>query len=126
MEYKSRAHNASRGPFSVNHWGSHPDAGNDDCFTGSDHETLEEALTEYWKDPEDSSVEYVEIDGLEEHELLTHGIQRIRKNPNFIRRSHSQDDGEWKREMAMQAGMAGGCEAYNEAMGWDTSDPNDY
>ena len=23
------------------------------------------------------------------------------------------------REYAMQAGMAGGCEAYNEAMGWE-------
>jgi hypothetical protein len=29
--------------FSVNEWGSHPDAGNDDCNTGSDFATEAEA-----------------------------------------------------------------------------------
>ncbi len=30
---------------------------------------------------------------------------------------------DWRREMAMEAGMAGGTDAYNETMGWDTSAP---
>jgi len=28
-------------------------------------------------------------------------------------------DDDWRREQAMQAGMAGGCQAYNEVMGYD-------
>mgnify|MGYP003554673735 FL=1 len=30
-----------------------------------------------------------------------------------------RDAAEWQREIAMEAGMLGGCDAYNEAMGWD-------
>lgn len=28
-------------------------------------------------------------------------------------------DEEWRREIAMEAGMGLGCDAYNEVMGWD-------
>lgn len=37
-------------PYSVNYWGSHPEAENDDCFTGSDFATAEEALAQYLSD----------------------------------------------------------------------------
>ena len=28
-------------------------------------------------------------------------------------------DAEWRKEIAMEAGMGMGCDAYNEVMGWD-------
>jgi hypothetical protein len=34
---------------------------------------------------------------------------------------HDEDDSwqdEWRREIAMEAGMLGGCDAYNEVMGY--------
>ena len=36
---------------------------------------------------------------------------------HFTRRRRVRD--EWASEYSMIAGMAGGCEAYNYAMGWD-------
>ena len=34
--------------------------------------------------------------------------------------SPSETDKEWKKEIAREAGMmGGGCEAYNDAMGWE-------
>lgn len=33
------------------------------------------------------------------------------------------DDSDWRSEMAMQAGMMGGCDAYNEAIGSPTGRP---
>lgn len=35
------------------------------------------------------------------------------------------DDSDWRSEMAMQAGMMGGCDAYNEAIGSPTGRPAD-
>ena len=37
----------------------------------------------------------------------------------------SSDDGmdEWRNEHAMQEGMMGGCDAYNDAMGWGSAEP---
>lgn len=39
-----------------------------------------------------------------------------RRNPRYIR--ETADD--WGQEFAMQAGMMGGCEAYNAAKGWQS------
>ena len=33
-----------------------------------------------------------------------------------------EDDDDWRREMAMEAGMLHGIDAYNEAMGWDVEE----
>ncbi len=41
----------------------------------------------------------------------------VRKNPNFVKLA--DDDSDWRHEQAMQAGMMGGCDAYNDAMGYD-------
>ena len=103
-------------PFAVNHWGSHPDAGNDDLYTGEDHWDLFLALAAYFTDPSDCSVEYIEIDGLDELDLSRLGITRERRNPNFRPSRYSDDEG--RSEFAMQQGMAFGCEGYNEAMGY--------
>lgn len=105
-------------PFSVLHWASHPDEDNDDCTEGEDFETAEAAIA-YFKKDAGVYVRYIEIDGLEEYQLTLHGIERLRPNPNWSPIQQRLDGGEWQREQAMQAGMGGGCEAYNEAMGYD-------
>jgi len=96
--------------YSILHWGSHPDQDNDDCYTGSDFATKEEALLDFAVNA-GCEIEYIEIDGPDIHE--------IRKNPNYSKREVRLDDPTWRNERAMQAGMAGGCEAYNEEMGYD-------
>ena len=96
-------------PYSVNYYGSHPDLDNDDCFYGYDFDTLGAALAKFQELPHDASVEYIELDGAEG----PNGDNLIRRNPSFRR---SRDDGEWAREHAMQAGMAFGCDGYNDAL----------
>lgn len=102
-------------PYSVLEWASHPDAGNDDCITGDDYDTREEALAAFNAATADYSIAYFQADGPDLHE--------IRPNPAYnakqVARDNRDDDSEWRREIAMQAGMAGGCDAYNEAMGYD-------
>lgn len=102
------------GQFMVNHWGSHPDAGNDDCYCGEDFETLDLAKANYSAECEDYSVAFIELNGP--------GIQLIRENENYDRarvaRDNARDDSDWQREQAMQAGMAFGCDGYNDEMGW--------
>ena len=110
MANQSRAHNATSGPYSVNHWGSHPDKGNDDCWTGDDFATFELALADYNVDP-DCYTAYVELDGPE--------VYMVRANPNYSPKQCRIDSGAERSEFAMQQGMAFGCQGYNEAMGWD-------
>ena len=92
--------------YSVNEWGSHPEAGNDDCWTGSDFATLAEAEAAFAVTPDDSSTCFVEIDGP--------GVNRVRK----VRDPAPVDRDEWRREIAREAGMLGGVHAYNEVMGY--------
>lgn len=110
-------------PYSVNLWGSHPDEENDDCHTGDDFATKEEALLVYnqtWRDHFSSgsvlSTTHVEIDGPDLNEV---------KCVKVSRRQAAEDaefDTMWRREMAMEAGMGLGIDAYNDAMGYDVED----
>lgn len=101
-------------PFAVNLWGSHPDAGNDDCHTGDDFDTLDEALAaadnvvKHFGKSYDHSVAYIEIDGPDFHEN--------RKNLRF--KPSLDDDSAERSERAMQAGMGLGIDAYNDEMGY--------
>lgn len=106
---------------SVSHWMSHPDLDNDDCSTGEDFATEAEAVAFYNEDPCDRSVEYIEID-LPDADLQRLGIDRVRVSPNF-RPSKKRDSGSWQREIAMEAGMLGGVDAYNDAMGYGSEEP---
>jgi hypothetical protein len=102
--------------YSVNQWCSHPSLNNDDLNTGEDFDDINEAIA-CFNGNFKSYIEYVELIGLEGdqfNDLLPHGC--IRKNPDF--RPSKDDDGEWKREQAIQAGMSGGCQAFNDIMGW--------
>lgn len=100
--------NNCRGAYSVNEWGSHPDEGNDDCWRGDDFATLDEARAAFAKYPADPSTLFVELDGPDVNE-----VRRVAD-----RRAALRTDTEWQREVATQAGMALGCDGYNDAMDW--------
>lgn len=114
--------------FTVNLWGSDPDDENDDCWIGFDFDSegaaraafdapdpiavlaleLEEPrrarfVAEYRRD-----AAYIQIDGP--------GVHEDRK----LREPAEQEpvDMEWQNEIATQAGMMGGCDAYNDVMGY--------
>lgn len=99
--------------YSVNLWCSKPWT-NDDCNTGDDFETLAEAEavfanpTAHFKA---SSLRYTAW-----FELTGPDVDKERQNPDYkVERSN---DDEWRSEYAMQAGMMGGCDAYNDAYGY--------
>ena len=107
--------------YSVNLWGSNPDeTTNDDCWTGADYQTLEEAL-HVFQNPWDvfnalyykTDTAYIEIDGPNSHQ--------VRSNPSYKPRRSDNDTSDWVREMAMQNGMAFGCAGYNDTYGYYTS-----
>lgn len=101
-------------PYTVNLWGSHPDEDNDDCWTGDDFATLKEAERVFsaWEThfhPSNVlSTSHIEITGPD--------LRRVVKIQDVPREN---DDSDWKREMAMEAGMLHGVRAHNETMGWD-------
>lgn len=106
--------------FGVNHWGSHPEAGNDDCYSGEDFDNFEQAINHFWTDPKDSSVSHIELfsyvgydseKGCDTVEPLAY-----RNNPNFMPKGTVDY---WRHEQAVQAGMLFGIEAYNSVMGWE-------
>lgn len=93
--------------YAVNHWGSHPSKDNDDCYDGKDFDAYGEAIDFYNTDA-GRDVEYIEFDGP--------GVYLIRRNPEF---NPTKDDYSAERsEAAMQAGMAFGCQGYNDVMGY--------
>lgn len=116
-------------PFTVTLWGSNPDeTDNDDCWTGDDFATRDEAIAAYREVvmfPDDSQLakvcgprgswEYVMIDGPETHEVTQNPDQpSCRRQRRELKRS----DAEWQHERAMQAGMAFGCDGYNDEQGF--------
>lgn len=93
---------------------THPDNDADDCMTGEDFDTLEEAracianLEGTFSAASLAGCPFVELNGPEVYEVTRRpGVKVSRDN-----------DGEWQREQAMQAGMAFGCDGYNDAMGY--------
>jgi hypothetical protein len=99
-------------PYAVNLWGSVPGT-NDDCWTGDDYEARAEAQDAYenltgFRAADVRAAAYIELTGPEE--------TICRQNPAFVP-PRGRDDA-WLSEMAMQAGMAYGCEGYNDVMGY--------
>jgi hypothetical protein len=86
--------------FSVNQWGSHPDAGNDDCWNGDDYPTLEEAHAKFvgkWR----FDVAFVALEGP--------GVYEVRANPDYrAPASHENDD--WASERMWQHRMGFGTD----------------
>jgi hypothetical protein len=90
--------------YSVNFWGSHPDAENDDCWFGKDFASKAEALACYNAKCDDSDVAYIEIDGPDMYE--------VRKNPTFRdpRESRELHDAMWANEMKWEHRMLYGTD----------------
>lgn len=106
--------------YTVNEWGSHPYQDNDDCWCGSDHATLADARQELerrLKAPASGdATAYVVIEGpdvFEAHPVPTYHTPEARR-----RREREAQDEAWRRELAMEAGMGLGVDAFNDAMGW--------
>lgn len=105
-------------PFTVSYWGSDPDAGNDDCWTGLDFATEAEARTAYdnWREvdpiniPDTTHVELTKL--LDDGTLEILDTKRVAPDRKRVR------DDDWRREIAMEAGMLHGVDAYNDEMGW--------
>lgn len=95
-------------PYTVSEWGSHPDLGNDDCWTSHPFMCEKEARAFFDAGSQDTSTSHLMIEGPT--------FVEVRKNPGH---KPYRDNGEWRREMAMEAGMLGGCNAYNEMMRFD-------
>ncbi len=94
----------------VNQWGSHPDLENDDCYTGHNFATYAEAVAFMALGVKDCFVAFLELDGPDVNEIIANPYY----NASEVKRNRQSDNS----EKAMQAGMMGGCEAYNDEMGW--------
>lgn len=112
----------------VEHWGSHPDDDNDDCWSGEDYDTLDEARAAFNKAIKEG-VGYVTayiVLGISygRNEAGVYEIDNLAvvanpdHDPARRQREREASDRAWRREIALEAGMAGGCDAYNEVMGW--------
>lgn len=110
----------------VNHWGSHPEEDNDDCWTGEDFESKEKALKCFYADA-DTHTQYIEL-GYYTGEIIGKAKEveplDIRRNPKY--KPSRNDDDDWRRELAMEAGMLHGVQAYNDMMGWGVDDVDEY
>lgn len=117
--------------YSVTLWGSNPDeTDNDDCWTGEDYLTRDEAIAVYRAVvmfPEAGLAqhmgrggwEFVCIDGPDVHEVTANPDQpSVRRHRKQMERERAREDRDWQNERAMQAGMAFGCDGYNDEMGY--------
>lgn len=102
--------------YTVTLWMTNPDVDdNDDCMSGMDFATVEEArecfndVTAHFAFACYAGVPFVMLDGPGAHEVRMRSKRALRAE---------DDGGEWQREIATQAGMEGGCDAYNDAMGY--------
>ena len=94
-----------------------PDSGADACNTGVDFATREEALAAFADPWAHVNAAYYRPEGTAWLEVDGPDLHATRKNPAY-RPSRDEDDGEWRRERAMQAGMGLGVQAYNDEMGY--------
>ena len=116
--------------FSILFWGSDPALSkpepgfededyDEDCWKGRDYATeaaARAAFVEAVTVGGSFEVAYVELVG-------PGGISEVGRNPKFdaarVERERGRDeDAVWRREIAMEAGMAFGVDGYNDAMGY--------
>ena len=105
-------------------WASHPDDGNDDCVIGTDPLSQEaaEACFAALAIGRPVGTLAVQLDRNAGRWLIAvlegPGVWRDAANPSPRSARREEDDAEWRRERAMQAGMAFGCDGYNDEMGY--------
>lgn len=107
LRNKEEVVNSLRNPIAVSFWGSHPDEDNDDCWTAEDFSSLKPALEAFNAECFETGVRFIMIDGP--------GIHLVRESAHY--RASVRDDSDWQNEAAMQAGMAFGCDGYNDERG---------
>lgn len=105
--------------YSVNIWGCKP--GMDDCcWTGADFSSKGNALAYYHEAiralENGERFDHYTNDGKTWVEIDGPGLHQEHKITGKVVKQGSDDD-DWRREMAMQAGMAFGCDGYNDIMG---------
>lgn len=109
--------------YEVNLWGSHPREKQDDCITGVVYDTLEQAMKTFCEPIREFALRTLKYTAY--IELKSDDYYCVRENPAFVPKVKEERDAEWDREIAMQAGMAHGVNAYNDAMGWDCHSPEE-
>jgi len=112
----------------VNEWGSHPDKGNDDCNTGVDYTSEESARTafEVWRAEFDAVPESEHNSSSDVQFIVLHKpggevvevIRDPRGSDEMAKAQDERDARQWKQEIALEAGMLHGVDAYNDAMGF--------
>lgn len=116
-------------PYAVNLCGAHPDDdGFDHCWTGDEYATLAEArevfdaknpivaMAASVPNPATFAAHYHDVPFVWLSGPETHEIRKLRE-PKPV--DLTAEDEEWRREIAMEAGMLHGVDAYNEVMGYD-------
>lgn len=103
--------------FTAEIWQSHKDLGNDDCYTGGEFGSLEEARKELVKMQSRYRWAYACIEGPE-------GRVQEETNPNY--KPEPDDNSLDRSEFAAMQAMSFGVDAYNEARGFDTDEPEEF
>jgi len=103
--------------YEVNEWGSEPRT-EDDCWTGADYATLAEAHADFEAWTTRSTYVIVELIEVSPEGEVTELARREIGNKARYKRELEADRRAWQREIAMEAGMAFGCDGYNDAMGY--------
>lgn len=111
------------GKYSISAWGSDRKLQNDDCFTSTEHNTLDEARADIatlkqWHDQQQVNWGYIYIDG-PEGEVYA----EMNRNPNP---AWDQDDHSAEQSERFMVGMDHGVDAYNEANGEAVEDAPDH
>lgn len=110
--------------YKVEVWGTHRNAGFDDCVTGADCDTLAEAEEWFEKFQKaqwlSTCCHFVILNS--DGQLLKEAAKPWKGTPQD---PAMDDDAEDRAEFARMQGMAHGVDAYNEAMGWDVETQED-
>ena len=104
--------------YAINFWGSHPDLENDDCWGGFDTDDREKAMNSL-NGVSDVDTQFVEVCSIVSEDDKGHQLLKrlkLSKNPDY--QPEPIDEEEWVMELAMEAGMLHGVDAYNEMLGW--------
>ena len=106
--------------YRVEYWRGHPCQDEDaDCWGSDSFYEMAEAYSTYLAKVRPyyaADSDYVAMSSVEEDgEIL---IFFVRKNPDYNPKASDEADENWRREIAMEAGMGLGCDAYNNAMGY--------
>lgn len=100
--------------YSVTLWGSDPRDENDDCWSGRDFESWDDALACYG----DIEANFENFELADTRFVMLEGGNLEEPYIKEVKGYASPSDDDWSNEMAMQAGMGMGISAYNDWRGY--------